>query len=408
MRRLLAHRLARRYLAGQVLSLLGDSALWMACGIWVRTLTGSNGAAGLTFFFFTVPAVVAPVFGLVVDRVRRARLLIVANLAGALVLTPLLLVHHASQVWLIYAVMLLYGALNLLIAPAQSALLAGLLPGELLADANGLLRTAQEGLRIVAPLAGAGLFVVLGPTAVVLLDMATFVAAAGFCLALRYREERPAPARTHLLTEVAAGVRFLGGHRVLRRVTVATAVATLVVGFGESAGFAVVTVGLGKPAAYVGVFQVVAGVGAIAAGLLAAPAVRRIGEVRVVAAGLVAFAVGMALETTGVLPVVLGGRMLSGAGLPWIVIALLTLLQRLAPGNLQGRVYAAFEVSTTVPQALSIAFGAYLVTVLDYRIVLAVEAVVLVVAALLLPRRTAATGRAADPKPVSPAPAIVD
>ena len=183
-RRLWADRHARRYLSGQALSLLGDSAMWLACGIWVRTLTGSNAAAALTFLFFIAPALLAPAAGLLVDRVRRRPLLIVANVAGAAMLAPLLLVNDRGDVWLIYTVMALYGFLNVLIAPAQSALLAAILPADLLADANATLRTVQEGLRIAAPLAGAGLFTLLGGHAVVLLDMLTFIGATLFLLAL--------------------------------------------------------------------------------------------------------------------------------------------------------------------------------------------------------------------------------
>ena len=47
MRALLAHRDARLFLAGQSLSLLGDTALWLALGLWVKELTGSSSAAGL-------------------------------------------------------------------------------------------------------------------------------------------------------------------------------------------------------------------------------------------------------------------------------------------------------------------------------------------------------------------------
>ena len=71
MRRLLKVRDARVYLTGQVFSLFGDTALWLAMGIWVKTLTGSNAAAGLVFFFATAPVLLAPLTGLLVDRVRR-------------------------------------------------------------------------------------------------------------------------------------------------------------------------------------------------------------------------------------------------------------------------------------------------------------------------------------------------
>ena len=87
MRRLLAVRDARVYLTGQVFSLFGDTALWLARGIWVKTLTGSNAAAGLVFFVANVPVLLTPLTGLLVDRVRRRPLLIAVNaLTGAAVL----------------------------------------------------------------------------------------------------------------------------------------------------------------------------------------------------------------------------------------------------------------------------------------------------------------------------------
>jgi hypothetical protein len=59
-RRLLAHGDARIYLAGQILSVLGDNALWLAMGIWVKQRTGSNSAAGLVFFAFICGTCLAP------------------------------------------------------------------------------------------------------------------------------------------------------------------------------------------------------------------------------------------------------------------------------------------------------------------------------------------------------------
>ena len=51
-RRLLAHRDARLLVVGQTLSVFGDRAMFLALGVWVKTLTGSNAAAGLVFFAY--------------------------------------------------------------------------------------------------------------------------------------------------------------------------------------------------------------------------------------------------------------------------------------------------------------------------------------------------------------------
>jgi hypothetical protein len=57
-------------------------------------------------------------------------------------------------------------------------------------------------------------------------------------------------------------------------------------------------------------------------------------------------------------------------------IGMLTLLQRSTPGPLQGRAYAASEFAIGVPQTLGIALGAALVALVDYRFVLATQALV--------------------------------
>lgn len=90
--------------AGTAASMLGDSLMLIVMSVWVKTLTGSNGAAGLTFLFLTLPALVAPLFGYLVDRVPRRGFLIVVNLLSALAVLPLLLVDGAEDVWIIYTV----------------------------------------------------------------------------------------------------------------------------------------------------------------------------------------------------------------------------------------------------------------------------------------------------------------
>ena len=67
-------------LIGETLSLFGDTALYLALAIWVKTLTGSSAAAGLVFSSLALPSLVAPFAGLIVDRMRRS-LMIATDLA---------------------------------------------------------------------------------------------------------------------------------------------------------------------------------------------------------------------------------------------------------------------------------------------------------------------------------------
>jgi MFS family permease len=227
MRRLVSHRDARIYLAGQSRSVIGDSALWLAMGIWVKILTGSNSAAGLTFFAFICGCLLAPVSGVVVDRVRRRPLLVGVNLGTAAAVCALLLVHGRGQVWVIYVVMFGYGAANSLITSAQTALVPHLVPGDLLGEANSALQISSQGLRVITPLLGAGLLAWAGAMPVILLDAGTFVVAAGSVLALRLREPRQARAERAQgwQGEFSAGIRYVARTPALRQPMIACLIA---------------------------------------------------------------------------------------------------------------------------------------------------------------------------------------
>ncbi|UGS34105.1 MFS transporter [Capillimicrobium parvum] len=366
----------RRYLAGQVLSLFGDSALLIVLAIWAKQLTHSSAAAGLVLFAVVAPSLLTPLAGVLVDRVRRRPLLIVVNLLSAVAVLPLLLVHDAGDVWILYVVGALYGLSYAVIGAAQSALLTTILPARLLADANGALQTVREGLRLVAPLAGAGLFVAAGGAAVALLDAATFLAAAAALASMRFAEAAPQAPATSRGAELAAGARHVATTPELRRMTLACGVALLVIGFCETVAFEVVARGLHRPPAFLGVLIAVQGVGAIAGGITAGRAARRLGEGRLAGYGMAVFAAGCLLQASGTLAAVLAGVVLFGFGLPWILVGEYTLLQRRTPAHLQGRAYGAVELMTGAPQTISIALGAGLVAVVDYRILLAVIALV--------------------------------
>jgi MFS family permease len=157
----------------------------------------------------------------------------------------------------------------------------------------------------------------------------------------------------------------------------------LVIGFSETLIFELPHA-LEQPDSFVGVLMAVQGVGAIAGALTATWVLDRHGERRAAGFGMLIFALGALLMADSALSVVLIGKALFGLGLPWIVVALLTLLQRSTPPQLQGRAFAATELATGAPQTLSIALGAALVALVDYRVVLLVQALTVAAAGVFL------------------------
>ncbi|MFF9026184.1 MFS transporter [Streptomyces iakyrus] len=382
--RVLRDRDAGLCLSGVVVSGFGTSALWLASGVWVKDLTGSDGLAALCMLAMWLPTLAGPLLGTLADRGRRKPLLIGVNLLlGALLLT-LLGVDAPGDLWLLYGVLFVYGAASVVHDAAESALVATAVDRSLLGDFNGLRMTATESMKLLAPLAGAGLYAAYGGAGVALLDAATFVLAAGLYAALRGREDKSArPRDGGHRRGTAEGVRHLWAHPVLRPLVLAGGATMLCAGLNGALVYAVVD-GLGHSPAYAGVLYAVQGAGSVAAGLLSGAVPRRLGARRFGAYGIALLALAVALRAVPSDPVALVCSAAIGAGLPAVLIAALTSVQRETPGALLGRATATAHTLVYAPNVAGLAAGATLVELVDHRPVLvALGAALLVTAAAL-------------------------
>lgn len=234
---MLHDRNARLYLTGVLVSGFGTSALWLVSGVWVKDLTGSDGLAALCMLALWVPTLAGPLLGPIADRVRRKPLLIGTDLLLAALLPVLL----TERVPVVLAVLLVYGAVGVVHDAAESALVAGAVAPALLGEFNGLRMAITEGMKLVAPLAGAGLYTLCGGPAVALLDATTFVLAALLHRGLRVREDGPEPSRR---TPFVEGARHIGAHPALRPLILAGGTTMLCAGFNGALLYAVID-GLG-------------------------------------------------------------------------------------------------------------------------------------------------------------------
>jgi MFS family permease len=388
MRQLLARKDIRLLLAGQTLSMFGDWMMIIVLGIWMKTLTGSSSAAGLVFFVFALASLAAPLGGLVVDRLPKRRLMIVTHVVLAGVMCLLLLVHNRGDMWLLYAVTALYGLGGDIFGAARSAMMKSMLPDELLGDANAAFQSVREGLRLVAPLAGAGIYAAFGGPVVALVNAGTFLASAATLVVLRFREPAPAPREHRFLRELSAGLTHIARTPVLRQLSVGVGAALLAIGFDETLIFAVNSQSLHRPPSFIGVLMSFQGAGALVGGLTAAPFLKRVGDVRLAGIGIFVFGAADGFLLVPRVGAIAGAAAGAGVGLVWAVVAIATAYQRRSPSHLQGRVSAAANMLFSVPQTISIALGAALITVIDYRVeIVIMTAAILLAATYLLTRR---------------------
>ncbi|MDG4862812.1 MFS transporter [Streptomyces sp. T-3] len=371
--RVLRSRNAGLYLSGVVVSGFGTTAMWLASGIWVKSLTGSDSLAALTVFTMWAPVLAAPLLGTLADRVPRRPLLVWVSLTMAVLLPALLLVDSADRVWLLFAVLFVYGVTGTLHDAAEAALLPKAVDPRLLGDVNGLRMTANESMKLIAPLVGAGLFARFGGASVALLDAVTFALAAGIFLLVRVREDRPERAPGGGgggLGQTLAGARFLWGSPVLRLLVLAGSAAMLLAGLNGALIYAVADDVLGHAPTYVGVLYAVQGAGSVVTGLVAGSLLRRVPEGLFAAAGVGLLALGIGGRVLPYDAAALAGSAVIGVGLPCVLIAALTAVQRETPDAVLGRTAATANALIFAPNAVALALGAGLVAVVDVRVLL--------------------------------------
>ncbi|WKD37353.1 MFS transporter [Streptomyces xanthophaeus] len=373
--------------------------MWLVAGVWVKSLTGSDSLAALTVFTLWAPVLAGPALGALADRLPRRPLLVALGLVMAALLPVLTLLDSADRVWLLFAILLVYGICGTLHGAAEAALVPQAVGHRLLGDFNGLRLTADEGMKLLAPLVGAALFARFGGASVALLDAVTFALAAGIFALLRVPGEPPERERIRDgpggFARMAEGWRQLRKAPAVRTLVSAGAAVMFLAGLNGAVIYAVAGDVLGHAPAYVGVLYAVQGAGSVVSGLVAGPLLRRMPESLFTAAGTALFALGAGVRALPYDAAALAGSAAIGAGLPCVLIAALTAVQREVPNAALGRAAATANTLIFVPNALALALGSALVAFVDVRVLLPALTVAGLATALLLAVRGADRARVA-------------
>jgi Na+/melibiose symporter-like transporter len=400
-------RNGRLYLTGLAVSVIGNNAMSLAAGIWVKSITGSSSEAAIVSVCVYAPTLAGPLAGAVADRVRRRRFLVWLNLVSAALVLPVLAVSGPGSVWIIFAVMTWYGIVLTLSGPAENALFAVMLSPELRQELNGWSLGFQETGRLVSPLFGAGLFALVGGGMVSVFDAITFVVAAALLSRIRLREARPVHQRRNWQADLLAGFGHIRRVPELRRLLLAASVVMSFSAVLVAAQYSLVQ-GVGEPPSFLGVFSAGLGAGSIVASLISGRLLRFAGEKWLAVLGMANFALGNAMRATDWLPLAMAGSVVLGFALPWLFLALLNLAQRCTPPQLQGRVSAAVTLVFFGPQAPLQALGAVAIRYATYQQLYLDGAAIAVATAIVYarlrrrPRSGDIRGRRGDPGETPP------
>ncbi len=199
-------------------------------GWLVLELTDSSSKLGLVISLYGLPNLAFVLFGgLISDRFDRRWLVFGCQMAVSVFLFVLatLVATGAVALWHVYSIAFLLGTTQALNLPARMALVADIVPRELIMNAVALNSAMLNSGRIIGPALGGGVVEVAGISVALYLNAALY-GTSGLCL-LPIRSQSPSRIRegTSLLSELQSGLRY----------TLTTPVALTVIGIGFAVGF---------------------------------------------------------------------------------------------------------------------------------------------------------------------------
>jgi MFS family permease len=205
----------RRIFAGQLVSQLGDwldfvGLLTLVAYTWKG---GPAGLAAVTVSQALVYLLVAPVTGVLADRLPRRVTLVGSDLARAAIVLCYLL---APNIPVLLALMVVKVCFSTLFNPAEAAVIRETVPEDKLLQANALSELTTQVTKIAGPAIGGVLVVTVGVHATFVGDAASFLLSAVVLSTLRFARIEPEEREASTLrADAAAGYRFIRARPVL-------------------------------------------------------------------------------------------------------------------------------------------------------------------------------------------------
>ena len=355
----LRHRAVRLLWSAAVVSDIGTWVQLIVVGSLVAAKTGSAVQTGLVALATFAPqSIASPVGGLLADRFDRRKVFAAALMVQALVTTVLAVTLGVGirQPAVLILLILLASAAGATGAPSYAAMLPDLVPPEELMAMVSLGVYSWNSGRIIGPLLGTALVLVVGPAWTIGFNAASFVVLA-LAVAMVRRTFRPTPGDGTIFDRLVGGWRTLRttpgcfhgvALLVLYNLTIVPFIGLIPIylraGYGGGTGMA-------------GTVASAQGAGAIIGGIIVSILAHRhprsllIGRLIV----LLAFALGLYAVAPNAIWVVAASALLGGAGAGFF-IASSAIIQRDAPPASRGRVMSIMQAAMGVSYGIGLLF----------------------------------------------------
>jgi len=362
---------------GALISEMGDSITMLALPLTAVLMLhadafqlGALRAAGTAaFLLIALPA------GVLVDRRRKRPIMLGADL-GRMVLIGSIPIAAALGILTLaqlYIVALASGLLSVFFDVAYQSFVPVLVGRDRLIEGNSKMGLPSSFANVIGPSAAGGLIALAGAARAMAADAGSFAASATTLALLRTREPDPAPpaAKRLMSAEIAEGLRYVAGHRVLRRIVACTATSNLFNGVWSSVLMLFLIDDLHAGASQIGVAFSLGSLGGLAGGFVAPWLARRFGSARMLwiskaGLGWLLLAIPLARPGWGLLLVSLGQFVGSISAMTYNV-AQVSYRQSVTPPHLLGRMNASVRwvIWGTLP--VGALLGGWLATVTSVR-----------------------------------------
>jgi MFS family permease len=373
----------RRLAAASAISGTGDWAASTALALAVYAKTGSAVWLSVSFLLTRIPsALVAPLSGIMADRLDRRRIMITCDLLGALAYAGMAVTSAPLP---LIALGSLAALLHSPFGPAARAAVPNLAGAADLSWANGSLSAATNVGQLAGPALGGVLYAVVGAGPAFWANAASFVASAGCIAAIsgRFRSETPRSLGSGE-SGVWAGVCFLWRHGTLLTITAVGAITFMATEIAAVADLPLIH-HFGVGGVGYGVMNVAWGAGGLAGSLVAARVVTSSSEPAAAVLGCLVF--GAFVAAVGVSPwfaLIPLFSLLFAFSDSFAFVGFNGIYQRRIPDEIRGRAFAAIGAVTTFATAVSFGFAGFLVEAVGWRPVYLVGGLVDIACAVAL------------------------
>jgi MFS family permease len=205
---------------GMAISMVGDGVYVVAIAWQVYEISNRPSALALVGVAWSLPQVLLMLLsGALADRFDRRRLMIAGDLirCAAIATIGTLSITGRLTVPMVVGLVVVYGVGQAIFQPSFSAIVPTIVPGHLLVEANSLAQFVRPfAMMLLGPLLGGLLIAAFGAGWAFVFDGGTFAFSTLMILLMRTRHEpRDADSGERLMSEVAEGLRYVIAHRWL-------------------------------------------------------------------------------------------------------------------------------------------------------------------------------------------------